>query len=171
MRTATDAALVGQRVLVLARNDPVAGVIGRSAPQMLRLEERDATVKLSALWIDFGASSGDSARARVGVGDPAVLEAPLLEYGEGLLAGRRLDNRIGAWAALETLRQLAEGARPPADVWAVATVQEEIGYWGAMTAAHRIRPDLAVAIDVWHANDLPDATSASSAPAGSAAGQ
>jgi endoglucanase len=52
---------------------------------------------------------------------------------------------------------LASGARPAADVWAVASVQEEIGLWGSITAAHHLEPVVALAIDVWHSSDYPDA--------------
>ena len=86
----------------------------------------------------------------------------------GMLAGRGLDNRVGAWAILDALRELATADRPALDIWAVATVQEEIGYFGAKTAAHHVRPDVALVVDVWHANDFPDGSSAHlrSLPAG-----
>ena len=76
---------------------------------------------------------------------------------DDLIACRGLDNKIGSFVALEALRYLAQDARPAADVWAVAPVQEEIGFWGAQTAAHFLDPAVAIAIDVTHATDHPDA--------------
>jgi endoglucanase len=148
-----DAVLTGQRVRILGRRGPVAGVIGRVASHLLSPQERERAVELTSLWIDIGATSAEAARERVAVGDPAVIDVPPMRLGTDLLAARGLDNHAGAWAALEALRMLASGARPAADVWAVASVQEEIGLWGSITAAHRLDPAVATANEVWHASD------------------
>jgi endoglucanase len=152
-----DAVLVGQRVRVLGRNGPVTGAIGRIASHLLAPDAPERAIKLSSLWIDIGAASAAAARERVAVGDPAVIDVPPMRLGSDLLVARGLDNHAGAWAALEALRMLARGPRPAADVWAVASVQEEIGLWGSITAAHQLAPAVALAIDVWHASDYPDA--------------
>jgi endoglucanase len=93
----------------------------------------------------------------VEIGDPGVVEQPVLELGDGLIACRGLDNRVGAFVALEALRKLADGERPAADVWAVAAVQEEVGLFGGRTSAYALDPDVAIAIDVTHATDHPEA--------------
>ena len=83
-------------------------------------------------------------------GDPMVLAAPPVELANGRVASRTLDNRAGVYVALEALRR-AEGA----NVAVVAAAQEELGAHGAMAAAHGLRPDVAIAIDVTYATDVP----------------
>lgn len=149
--------LVGQRVRLLSRNGPLVGVIGKKPIHQLDPADRDKVSAIKTLWIDIGARDADEARARVSIGDAGVVEQPLLLLTDDLLAGRGLDNRVGAFVALEALRKLADGVRPVADVWAVAPVQEEIGLWGGMTSAFNLEPDIAIAIDVTHATDHPEA--------------
>jgi endoglucanase len=66
-----------------------------------------------------------------------------------------MDNRLGAYVALEALRRCAQRKALRGSFAAVAAVQEEIGLFGARTAAFEVRPDLAVAVDVTHATDAP----------------
>ncbi len=56
---------------------------------------------------------------------------------------------------LEALRQLRDH---DADIYAVASVQEEVGLRGATTGAYGIRPDIGVALDVTLAVDGPGST-------------
>lgn len=152
-----DQVLVGQRVRVLGTHQTVVGVIGKKPIHQMDPSDRDKVSKMKTLWIDIGASDAEDARKRVEVGDPAVIEQPVVELSDDLIACRGLDNRVGAFVALEALRKLSEGERPNADVWAVAAVQEEVGLHGGRTAAYRLEPDVAIAIDVTHATDHPDA--------------
>ena len=152
-----DQVLVGQRIRVLGTRETVVGVIGKKPIHQMDPEDRAKVSKMKTLWIDIGASSEEEARAKVEIGDPGVVEQPLIELGDGLIACRGLDNRVGAFVALEALRKLASGERPVADVWAVAPVQEEVGLFGGRTSAYRLNPDVAIAIDVTHATDHPEA--------------
>jgi len=150
--------LVGQRVLIAAKNRLVEGVVGKRAVHMQDEEERDQVSKISSLWIDIGAKSKKDALRRVRIGDPAVVAAPTVELPNRRLVSRSIDNRIGAFVVLEALRLLAR-RRPKAGVFAVATSQEEIawGGGGALTSATRIDPDVALVVDVTHATDHPSA--------------
>lgn len=152
-----DQVLVGQRVRLQGTQGPVSGVIGKKAIHQMAADERDQVSKIKTLWIDIGAVDGDDARARVSIGDAGVVEQPLVQLTDDLIACRGIDNRVGAYIALEALRLLSEGGRPAADVWAVAPVQEEIGLHGGKTSAYHLDPDVAIAIDVTHASDQPDA--------------
>ena len=152
-----DQVLVGQRIRVLGEHGPVLGVLGKKPRHQLSEEDMNKVSKISGLWIDIGAHDADDARSRVAIGDPGVIEQPLLELGDDLIACRGLDNRVGAFVALEALRYLSQGERSKADVWAVATSQEEITFGGAHTSAFRLDPVVAIAIDVTHATDHPDA--------------
>jgi len=149
--------LVGQRVEVLAQDGPVLGVVGRKAIHLIRKDDGDKAVKLKELWIDIGATSGDEARGRVEVGDVAVIRSDTVELGNGRLAARSIDDRVGAVVVLEALRR-AKKSGCSAHVVAAATVQEEIGYvggGGARTGAYGIRPDVGIVVDVTHATDHP----------------
>ena len=149
--------LVGQRVDILAADGSVPGVIGRRAVHLIDRPDREKAVKTKDLWIDIGAASGDDARARVSIGDVAVIQSDTLDLGGDLVAARSIDDRIGAVVALEALRQVSEGDSG-AEVIAVATTQEEVGYasgGGARTSSFELAPDVAIVIDVTHATDHP----------------
>jgi endoglucanase len=66
-----------------------------------------------------------------------------------------MDNRLGAYVALEALRRCGERGSLHGSFAAIAAVQEEIGLYGARTSAFEVRPDLAIAVDVTHATDAP----------------
>lgn len=152
-----DQVLVGQRIRVLAEAGPIVGVVGKKPRHQMTEDDMNKVSKIRTLWIDIGAQDGDDARSRVSIGDAGVIEQPLLELGADLIACRGLDNRVGAVIALEALRYLSQAERPAADVWAAAPSQEEIGFGGARTSAFGLEPDVAIAIDVTHATDHPDA--------------
>jgi putative aminopeptidase FrvX len=147
--------LVGQRVLVQTMNGVVPGVIGKKAIHVMEADERKKVSEIKSLWIDIGAKDGDEATGRVRVGDVAVVDQDVLELPNGRIASRSLDNRMGAFVVLEALRLLSEGESLAAEVVAVASVQEEIGLYGARGAAFGLDPDAAIAVDVTHATDTP----------------
>jgi putative aminopeptidase FrvX len=147
--------LVGQRVLMQTRNGEIPGVIGKKAIHVMEAEERKKVSQIKDLWIDIGAKDADEAKERVKVGDVGVLDQGLLELPNDRIASRSLDNRIGAFVVLEALRLLSEEDALAAEVVAVASVQEEIGLYGARGAAFGLDPDAAIAVDVTHATDTP----------------
>ncbi|MDB4948415.1 MAG: endoglucanase [Gemmatimonadetes bacterium] len=150
--------LVGQRLRILTRKGEVPGVVGKKPIHLMKAEEKEKAVKMTELWVDTGAR--DRAQATewgIRVGDPAVVDQPLVVLGNGLIASRSVDNRVGAFVVLEALRRLAEGAPPAAEVSAVATTQEEIGYHGggARVSAFKLDPQVALVVDVTFATDAP----------------
>ena len=147
--------LVGQRVRLQTRSGEVAGVIGKKAIHVMEPEERKKVSDIKSLWIDVGAKDADEAKGMVRIGDTGVVDQPLLELPNGRIASRSLDNRMGAFVVLEALRLLSEEEGVTAEVVAVASVQEEIGLYGARGAAYGLDPDAAIAVDVTHATDTP----------------
>ena len=133
----------GQRVEIRASDGVVPGVIARKVKD-------NEKVEWGQLYVDVGAKDGDDARSFVRPGDPMVVLADPVELANGRLASRSLDNRAGVYVALETLRR-ADGR----NVAVVAAAQEELGAFGAKAAAHALRPDVAIAIDVTYATDVP----------------
>jgi len=151
--------LPGQRVRIKTDSGIVLGVIGRKPIHLLNPEERKKVVKLEDLWIDIGAKDKAEALKIVAIGDAAVLDYDFTELRNGLVVGRGLDDRVGAFTVLEAAR-LAKDLNPKAAIYAVATVQEEIGCRGAMTSAFSIDPKVGIAVDVGFATDTPSLTSA-----------
>jgi putative aminopeptidase FrvX len=147
--------LVGQRVEVRGKDGLVPGVVGRKPIHLLDPDQRKKVVELKGLHIDVGAADRDEAAELVRVGDPAVIAAEPVRLAGDRLISRAMDNRLGAYVALEALRRCHERDSLTGSFAAVAAVQEEIGLFGARTAAFEVRPDLAVAIDVTHATDAP----------------
>jgi putative aminopeptidase FrvX len=148
--------LVGQRVEVRGKDGLVPGVVGRKPIHLLELEQRKKVVELKGLHIDIGAADRDEASGLVRVGDPAVIAAEPVRLAGDRLISRAMDNRLGAYVALEALRRVAvERDALTASFAAVAAVQEEIGLFGARTSTFEIQPDLAIAVDVTHATDAP----------------
>ncbi len=149
---------VGQRVVLLGRDGPVAGVIGKKAIHLMEKEDRERVSKVEDLWIDIGAMNRAEALGRLRIGDPGVLASSVLHFPNGRIVSRSLDNRIGSFVVLEALRLLAAAPGPlAAAVTAIATTREEIasGGGGARPLAVRLDPTVAIVVDVTHATDYP----------------
>jgi endoglucanase len=146
--------LMGQRFELLTRNGRIPAAIARKRipPESLRDRPRP---ELSDLHMDIGAKDREEAETLVRVGDAGVWVGPPLELPNGRLLAKALDNRLGAYIALEAARRIAESREAAVDVVAVAAVQEEIGLYGARTAAYGLDPQVALAIDVTPATDVP----------------
>jgi len=150
--------LVGQRIRIMGRDDHVFGVIGKKPIHVIKPDDRKKASEMTDLWIDIGAASREEAERLVTVGDPGVIDSRTIDFPNGCIVSRSIDDRIGAFIVLEALRRYAEkpGA---ARVVAVATTQEEIAYQGggARVSATRVAPQMAVVVDVTHATDYPGA--------------
>jgi putative aminopeptidase FrvX len=148
--------LVGQRIEIRGKDDKqVPGVVGRKPIHLLDPDQRKKVVELKGLHIDIGAADRDEAAELVRVGDPVVIAAEPVRLVGNRLISRSMDNRLGAYVALESLRRCHERGSLSAGFAAIAAVQEEIGLFGSRTSAFEVRPDLAVAVDVTHATDAP----------------
>lgn len=146
--------LPGQRVRIKTDNGFILGVIGRKAIHMMEPEERKKVVRIQDIWIDIGAKDKAEAASLVNLGDPMVLDYGFAELRNGLYVARAFDDRIGAFVVLEAARMLTQ-MNPNAAVYAVSTVQEEVGARGAKTSCFDIDPKVAIAVDVSHTTDTP----------------
>ncbi|MGN1251194.1 MAG: M42 family metallopeptidase [Candidatus Spyradocola sp.] len=110
------------------------------------------------LFIDVGASSREEAEALAQIGDWAVVRGTISDMGSRI-AAPYLDDRSGCAVLMETLRSL-----PATDneIVAVFTTQEEVGLRGAQTAGYAVDPDMAIALDVTIAGDIPRASETNS---------
>jgi tetrahedral aminopeptidase len=146
--------LVGQRMTIWAEGGPIPAVIARKPIHLLKDEERKQVVKQDELWLDLGAANKAEAAAIIRVGDPVTLELGYQELRNNLANSPGMDNRTGLWVVMEGLRRAA-AQNPTCGIYAVSTVQEEIGLRGAQTSAFGIEPHVAIAVDVTHATDCP----------------
>jgi endoglucanase len=145
-----------RRVKIFTAKGIVHGVVGRKAIHMMEQEERKKVPQMHKLWIDLGVKDKKEAQKLVSVGDPIVFDCGFQELRNGMAVSRGFDDRIGSFAVGEALRLVA-GKNPKAAVYAVSTVQEELGLRGSRTAAFGIDPHVGIAVDVGNATDHPDA--------------
>jgi endoglucanase len=147
---------VGQRVWIHGK-ERVPGVIGRKAIHLLKDEERKKKPELEDLWIDVGATSRAEVEAVISLGDVVTYQYEFEMLMGDRAAARGFDNKMGSFIVAEALRLLKEegGLDAGVGVYAVATVQEEIGLRGARTSSYGINPQSGLAVDVNHAIDYP----------------
>lgn len=148
--------LIGQRIRFLGRDGDVFGVIGKKPIHLMKNEDRDKASKMTDVWVDIGAANKGEAEERLQVGDPGVIDSRAMDFPNKRLVSRSIDDRIGAFTALEALRRYAK-TPGTAHVVAVATTQEEIAWHGggALICAACLNPQMAIVIDVTHASDYP----------------
>ena len=140
--------LPGMEVSVQTASGPLYGVIGAKPPQLLTEKDREKALKLEDLYVDVGYAPED-VRSRVRVGDMVVMLAPSLRLANGCMAGKTMDDRASV-AAMLVAAELLSQRSVPAETYFVSTTQEEIGSVGAKSATFRLKPDLAIVIDVTH---------------------
>ncbi len=148
---------LGQRVWVHGR-ERLTGVVGRKAIHLLDADELNKKPKMQDLWIDIGASSREQAEAVVQLGDVVTYQYEFQRLLGERATARAFDNKAGLFVIAEVLRLLRQegGPDPQVGVYAVASVQEEIGSRGAQVAAFGIAPQSGLAVDMGHAIDYPD---------------
>jgi putative aminopeptidase FrvX len=137
--------LPGQMVTVHGRQD-LPGMIVSTPPRLLPSSIKSGVVPLEYLLVDVGLLP-DELSSLVRVGDTVSFAQEPLETSGETLVGHSLDNRAGV-AALTLCLEILHDRPHKWDIWAVATVQEETSYGGALTSAFQLRPDLGVTIDV-----------------------
>lgn len=153
------AVLIGQRVIVWSKVGgkltPVHGVIARKPIHLLPEAERERLPRISDLWVDIGARNRREAERLVSIGDPVTFELKFQVMRNNAFCACGLDDKVGTWVVMETLRRLS-GKKFDAAVFAVSTVQEELGLRGARTSAFGIEPHVGIAVDVTFASDHPE---------------
>ncbi len=149
-----DRILPAQRVVIKAKKGDCLGIIGTKPPHLQKEEDRKRPLKYEDMFIDIGCTSREAALKRVEIGDIAVFEPNAGVLNGKLCYGKAIDDRIGCYALIKIMEQL----KVDAEVYAVATSQEEVGLKGARTAAFNVSPDYAIAIDTTIAGDTPQIT-------------
>ncbi|MFC6961448.1 M42 family metallopeptidase [Halocatena marina] len=143
--------LRAQRVIVHTDEGDLPGIIGSAPPHTQNEEDRKKEPSLTDVYIDVGMDA-DAVEQRVSVGDLVTMEQTTKQVGEHI-TGKALDDRVCLFAMLEAARRIDQ---PEVTIHFAATVQEEVGLRGASALGVDLDPDLAIALDVTVANDIPD---------------
>jgi endoglucanase len=130
------------------------GVIGAKPPHIQQSGEAQKAVKMKDMVIDLGLPV-ERVKELVSIGDIVTFVSPLKDLKGQMVSAKSLDDRAGVAVLLQTMKELND-LRFSAEVFFVATVQEEVGVRGATISAYQLVPDIGVAIDVTH-GDMPDA--------------
>ncbi|KXG74234.1 putative aminopeptidase YsdC [Fervidicola ferrireducens] len=141
--------LPAQEVIIHGR-EKILGVIGSKPPHIQEPEERNKALKSEDMFIDTGLSA-ERVKQLVRIGDVITFKRKPVELLNGCFAGNALDDRAGLAAILCCLEEL-DKLQFSAEVFAVATAQEEVGLRGAIVSTYHIYPDIGVAVDVCHGN-------------------
>ncbi|MCP8311332.1 MAG: M42 family metallopeptidase [Candidatus Methylarchaceae archaeon HK02M1] len=148
-----DRILVAQKVLIHTEGGPLTGIIGSKPPHILKEEEKKKVIEADELFIDLGASSDKEAREMgVRIGDPISFDIRFTKLREDVVVGKAFDDRVGCAVLAEVMEKLE---KVDCTVYAVGTIQEEVGMRGATTAAFGLYPDVGIAVDVTFAGGVP----------------
>ncbi|MFZ4506686.1 MAG: M42 family metallopeptidase [Fimbriimonas sp.] len=145
--------LCSQRVIVNGKSGPLQGLLMMSAKPIHMRENDGKAPKIDTFFIDLGLSE-EEVRANVRLGDMVTMDRTFVQTGN-LLSCKCMDDRVGVFVMIEAIKALGDHE---ADIYAVATVQEEIGLRGAAASGSAIAPDVVIALDVTLANDIPGLT-------------
>ena len=151
--------LLSQPVTITTRSgSKFVGVIGSRPPHGLPADVRAKVIEVKDLFVDLGVKNKAEVEL-LGI-RPGDMVSPKSEFtvlaNPNYLMAKAWDNRVGALIATEVLMNLTKTTHT-ADVYAVGTVQEEVGLRGSKTATFAVKPDLAIAVDVTVAADIPGA--------------
>lgn len=131
--------------------DAIPGVIGMKPIHLLSPGERRRPITHDDLYIDIGATSKKEAERHVKPGTYATFATSFAEFGDGLVRGKAFDDRVGCSLLIDLVKE-----EVPYPLFAVFTVQEEIGLRGARVAAYDIEPTLALALEGTTCADIPE---------------
>jgi endoglucanase len=146
--------LAAERIVIQGKHGPVFGVFGVRPPHLMTAKERErvAPQEFKDIAVDIGAKNRADALSQVDLGSPAVVDAGWRPLANNRVACRGFDNRIGAFIVAETARRLV-GQKLNVELHMVASVQEEVGLVGGITAAYDIDPNIGFCVDVTFATD------------------
>jgi len=148
-----DRILLAQKVIVYTEKGPLHGIMGSKPPHIQKEEERKKIITYDELFIDIGAENQEEAKKMgVKIGDPVGFDIKFAKVGKNIVIGKAFDDRVGCAVMVEAMKRLE---KTECTVYAVGTVQEEVGLRGATTSAFGIYPDVGIALDVTVAGDVP----------------
>ncbi len=147
----------GQRIRIHTAKGEINGVIGKKAIHLIEPKDRDTVIKLKQQFIDIGCSSREEAEELVQIGDPVTFAVGLERLQGDRVTSRAFDDKMGAFIVTEVLKCVKQKGGAVAELFAVSTVQEEVGLRGGTTSTYGVQPDVGIVVEVTHATDFPDA--------------
>lgn len=146
----------GSKVVALTKKGKIYGVIGKKSPHVQDNKEKEKSLHIQDLWIDFGFESDEEANINIEIGDYITLfSEPIISNNQNRIISKALDNKICVFILTETIKRLYN-KKIPLNIVCVATAQEELGCRGSIIAANRINPEIAFILDVGIASDIPN---------------
>jgi len=148
-----DRILLAQKVIVHTDKGPLNGVVGSKPVHIQTEEERKKVIDAEKLFIDVGAKDKEEAeKMGVQVGDVVSFDTRFARLSNNVVLGKAFDNRVGCAIMIEAMKRLQN---VDCNVYAVGTIQEEVGLRGAAIAAFQLEPDVGIALDASVAGDTP----------------
>ena len=148
-----DRILLAQKVVVHTDKGPLIGVVGSKPVHIQNDVEKKKVIEADKLFIDIGAKSKEEAeKMGVQVGDVVSFDIKFAQLSGNVVLGKAFDDRVGCAVLVEVMKRLQD---VDCNVYAVGTIQEEVGLRGATIAAFHVEPDVAVALDATVAGDTP----------------
>jgi putative aminopeptidase FrvX len=156
--------LQGSHLTIYTEQGPIEAVVGRKPIHLQTPEERGKSKsEIKDIWLDIGRATKKEVEKLVQIGDVVTFKLGVTELGKDYIVSPGLDDKVGLFVAMESLR-LCSGKKSNVALYAVSTVQEEVGLRGARTAAYSVDPHVGIAIDVTHSNDNPGKGDKKTAP-------
>jgi len=148
-----DRILLAQKVIVHTDKGPLTGVTGSKPVHIQTEAEKKKVIEADRLFIDVGAKDKEEAeKMGVQVGDVVSFDTKFVRISENVVLGKAFDDRVGCAMMVETLRRLQ---KVDCNVYAVGTIQEEVGLRGATIAAFQIAPDVGIVLESTVTGDTP----------------
>lgn len=151
--------LPGLRVVIQGKQGPIIGIIGKKPIHLQNEKETGNSLSPDDLWIDIAASDKADALTKVQIGSVATYEPHVQVFTDDRLLSKSLDDKIGL-AVLLGVAKVLHLNPSLADIYFVASVQEELGARGAQTASEVILPEIGIVVDVTMATDHPSTSPA-----------
>lgn len=134
---------------VLCGDEAIPGVIGAMAIHLQTAEDRKHVLSYDDIYVDIGAKDKAEAEAKCPKGTYITFDTDYVEFGEGCVSAKALDDRVGCYNLLRVLKE-----EYPCTVVAVFTSEEEVGCRGAKGAAFAQEPDMGIVLEGTTCNDL-----------------
>ncbi|MBQ7761707.1 MAG: M20/M25/M40 family metallo-hydrolase [Clostridia bacterium] len=131
------------------------GVILSKPVHLLSRSQRKKPIDVDDLVIDIGAESKEEAEKLISLGDYFAFDLPYVEFGEGQICSKALDDRLGCAIMVKLIMDIKEQKIDiPYDLYFAFTCREEVGYSSCFGAAERIKPNYAIVIESKAVSDL-----------------
>lgn len=145
---------IDKRILVskpvLVGKEKISGVIGAKPIHLQKKEERTKALEFDELYIDIGSNSKEETEKLVSIGDYVSFSSDYIEFGEGMVKAKALDNRVGCSLLINLIKEMKDTS-----FYAVFTVMEEVGLVGSGPAAYEVDPDISLVLEGTICYDMP----------------